>query len=115
MRDQAISQTAIEFSRHIKLESAWKDESRIPKDELRNFYTNEYKPEFKRANPGCNIVNFAGLFWVNIFFDQILDKLVFGTIKYLVTGISVDKVHGTSYPTLLVYAYNVRFDVEFIL
>ena len=67
MIDQPISQTAILFSRYIKQESDWKDATRIPKDELRQFYTEQYKPNYKIDNPGSNIVNFAGLFRVIIF------------------------------------------------
>ena len=90
MTDQAISQTAVLFSRYIKLESEWKDVTKIPKDVLRQFYTEQYKPKYKIDNPGCNIVNFAGLFRVIIFwnlsswnYSKILHDNKFRTLKYL--------------------------------
>ena len=67
MTEQAISQTAVLFSRYIKQESEWKDVTKIPKDVLRQFYTEEYKPKYKIDTPGSNIINFAGLFRVIIF------------------------------------------------
>ena len=76
MNDQAISQTAILFSRYIKQESEWKDVTKIPKDVLRQFYTEQYKPKYKMDNPGCNIVNFARLFIVIIFETFLIETIV---------------------------------------
>ncbi len=63
---QAISQTASSFCAVVKQDPRWKDTPKIPKETLREFYTKEYKPTFRKDHPGTNIINFSPLFVVGI-------------------------------------------------